>query len=104
MKKCLLITFVMCGCAVVYNRQIMTTVILDGSSSKIVGGDGSGYIKSWEWKQVKGQGFAIGNPSSMVTETTISRNCDCAWELTGVDNLGQIKKDTLVFKNGKLIN
>ena len=81
------------GC--VFPKKITsTTVILDGSKSHISGGDGSGYFKSWNWRQIQGNPFAIESPKSLITKTVITANGVYSWELTGTDNLNQVGKDT----------
>lgn len=83
----------MCGCTV---SKITTseTVILDGSRSYIKGGDGSGYIKAWNWKQIEGSYCPIDAPQNSITKTTVTAGGRYSWELTGIDNLNQVAKDT----------
>lgn len=70
------------------------TIILDGSKSKIINGDGKGYFKRFHWRQIQGNAFPIENPESMNTTTKVAAG-SYAWEITGVDNLGNEGKDTV---------
>lgn len=101
MKKTALIVFLLSGCTV-SNRHSTVTVVLDGSKSRVIGGDGTGFVRMWKWRQLKGQPSVILNSSAMITETSVDASCDCEWELTGMDNLGNVQADTLYFKGGKL--
>lgn len=86
------------GCTSTRNaRKEYTTVILDGTASKIIGGGGQGYFKNWEWEQILGQSHLIDNPSLMQTQTKVTSG-SYAWELTGIDNLGNVGKDTFFIK------
>lgn len=70
------------------------TVILDGSASKIKGGNGHGYFTTWRWRQIKGPVTAIENPNAKITKTIITSG-SYEWELIGVDNMNNVGKDTL---------
>ena len=89
----LLILFL--GCTM--PREAVRIVVLDGTGSKIIGGDGSGYIKSLQWKQLSGPTSIINNSNSIVALTQITGG-SYSWELVGVDNLNNIGKDTFYYK------
>lgn len=78
-------------------KRVATTsnvVILDGSASRIINGDGNGYFTSWQWRQISGSPSLILNSSALITQTTISGSGVYKWELTGRDNIGNVAKDT----------
>jgi hypothetical protein len=81
------------GCTTSRRVATLTTVKLDGSKSKVLNGDGKGHINNWNWRQIKGATYPIDNYKSMVTQTKVVKGT-FAWELTGIDNLGNIGKDT----------
>ena len=73
------------------------TIRLDGSKSRIINGNGKGYIKTWKWRQIQGPYYPIDNSNSIVTKTSIGHG-NYAWEAYGEDNLGNADKDTFNFK------
>lgn len=75
----------------------LTTIRLDGSKSRVVNGDGKGYIKTWNWRQISGPSCPINNHRAMIAQTRVGKG-SYAWELTGIDNLGNVGKDTFYFK------
>ena len=94
MKYLLLILLIGCTTSKkVIPTPILHTIILDGTNSKIINGDGKGYIQSFQWKQIQGSIFPIENPSLVKTQTNVASGT-YAWELTGIDNLGNTGKDT----------
>lgn len=91
------IIFVISGC-IFPKKTTSTTVILDGSKSYISGGDGSGYFKSWNWRQIQGTFVPIDSPKNLITKTVVTSSGNYSWELTGIDNLNQVGKDTFSVK------
>lgn len=89
----LLILFL--GCTM--SRKAVRIIVLDGTASKIIGGNGSGYIKSLQWKQLTGPTAIITNANSIVALTQITSGT-YSWELVGTDNLNNIGKDTFHYK------
>ena len=89
-----LVTILLFSSCVASKKVPATTVVLDGSASKIKGGNGHGYFTKWSWRQIKGPVSTIKNPSAQVTQATIGPG-DYEWELTGTDNLNNTGKDTL---------
>ena len=81
------------GCA---SSRPLTTIYLNGSRSRIINGNGTGYFKSWKWRQIKGPACRINNSSLMITQTKIGHG-SFAWELTVTDNLNDVGKDTFYF-------
>ena len=97
MKYLTAILFVLfIGC--VAQRKAANTVILDGTASRIINGDGTGYFKTWQWRQIQGNTYPIDNPSSVTTQTQITKSGNYAWELVGKDNLNNVGKDTFNIK------
>lgn len=91
MRYVLLILLI--SCTTSKRVATLTTVRLDGSKSKVLNGDGKGSINNWDWRQIKGMVSPIDNYKSKVTQTRVVSGA-YAWELTGIDNLGNIGKDT----------
>jgi hypothetical protein len=81
-------------------KAALTVIRLDGSKSRIINGDGKGFIKTWNWRQIKGSSYPIDNSSLMVTQTKVGSG-NFAWELTGIDNLGNVGKDTFYYPKRK---
>lgn len=75
------------------DKTASVTINLDGSRSRIVNGDGHGYIKDIQWRQVTGTPATISNPKSIVAITQV-KSGTYSWELRGIDNLGNMGKDT----------
>ena len=94
-----LLFILLIGCNVARRTSTPTyhVVSLDGSKSKIINGDGKGYFKHFQWRQIQGTRFPIGNPESMNTTTKVTAG-SYAWEITGVDNLGNTGRDTVFIK------
>jgi hypothetical protein len=67
-------------------------VTLDASQSRVIGGDGTGRIVVWEWKDL-GNNRVVG--ITPIT-TVIVGSGDYVWQLKAIDNLGN--KDSLIIK------
>lgn len=91
-----LLFILLIGCNVA-RRTSYHTISLNGSKSKIINGDGKGYFKHFQWRQIQGTRFPIENPESINTTTKVISG-SYAWEITGVDNLGNAGKDTVYIK------
>jgi hypothetical protein len=97
MRYWLFILLIGCNVARRTSTPAYHTIILDGSKSKIINGDGKGYFKHFQWRQIQGTRFPIENPESINTTTKVISG-SYAWEITGVDNLGNAGKDTVYIK------
>jgi hypothetical protein len=96
MIKILIIAIVLAGCtAGRIASETKYKVTLDASPSYVAGGDGKGYIVSWQWRQIEGSKAIIENPNSAKTITIVSTG-DFAFEVCTVDNLN--KSDTGILK------
>lgn len=87
MKYCFLI--LLFGCTTTLN-----TVTLDGSASRVLNGDGTGYIKEVKWLQISGPQARIIGAAKIIATTEIKYPDTYSWELIGTDNLGNVGKDT----------
>lgn len=92
--KRLLLLLMITGC--VSSRKSYTIIKLDGSKSKILYGNGKGFIKYWKWRQIKGAASTINSPNLIITQTSIDSNGG-AWEGSATDNLGNEDKDTFYY-------
>lgn len=79
----------------VMDRIINPTIVhLDGSRSKVLNGDGTGYIKSFKWRQIRGKRFVIDSANNIKATTIVKASGKSAYELIVYDNQGHSDKDT----------
>lgn len=94
----LVVIILLIGCTAPKRTMItLTTIRLDGSRSRVIDGNGKGFIKTWNWRQISGPSYPIDNSKAMITHTKVGPG-SYAWELTGIDDQGNIGKDTFYFK------
>jgi len=68
------------------------TVTLDASQSRIIGGDGTGRIVVWEWKDL-GSNRVVG---TVPITTVVVGSGDYVWQVKAIDNLGN--KDSALLR------
>jgi hypothetical protein len=83
------ILFFGCTTSRVSNQKEVT---LDASQSRVIGGDGTGRIVVWEWKDL-GNNRVVG---TVPITTVVVGSGDYVWQLKAIDNLGN--KDSLIIK------
>lgn len=87
--KAILLIFLF-GCTTSVSTQRI--VILDASQSKVTGGDGTGRIVTWQWKDLNSDRI-VANTSKA---TVIVDEGEYRWQLKAIDNLGN--EDSAVLK------
>jgi hypothetical protein len=85
------------GCSATRTTTTVKTVILDATKSRVINGNCKGYFKVFNWRQIQGKVFPIENPALVKTYVKVEKG-SYAWEIVGIDNLGNIGKDTVYFK------
>lgn len=90
-----ILAFCFLSCTAAKRTAVRSIVIpLDGSKSY----DPDGYLAWVKWEQVSGPASTIENPNTLVTSATATTKGTRIYKLTGCDNNGAIRSDTIIIR------